>query len=458
MPHGKRGPDAHRDPGPAVITDHSIRPADIHPNVLFVCQRLREHGHTALVVGGAVRDLLLGRHPKDFDLATSARPEVVKGLFRNARIIGRRFRLAQLRYPNMAIEVATFRGEPRDKRQGMIRRDNRYGTSEEDARRRDFTINALTFDPISLTLYDYVGGLPDLRAGRIRTIKPPHDSIREDPVRMLRAVRFKVRLGFTIHPECEAAIGELAPTLREVKRHRLAEELQRFLTRGNAEAAFHEFDRLGLLHPLLDMRPHRWFFAPQALKGPLHRLEPYLRRMDAWVAQGGEPIAPTVALLGVLAALGHDAYRAWLRGDEPRDMGSLLRNLRTRFPQMLSEWGLLNGQVVPALAIQEAARALVGSGGALLRNREEAARVSGIREALLLVAVLRDVLEVPDAWVQQALPELAQLPDLPILDHPRPLLRGTQPHAPPGAKRRGRRRRRTDSVRPEQHRRAQGRQ
>lgn len=460
MPHGKRGPAAVADSGPAVITDHSIRPADIHPNVFFVCQRLREHGHTALVVGGAVRDLLLGRPPKDFDLATSARPEVVKGLFRNARIIGRRFRLAQLRYPNMAMEVATFRGEPRERRGGMIRRDNRYGTSEEDAKRRDFTINALTFDPLTLTLYDYVDGLEDLRTRRIRTIKPPRDSFREDPVRMMRAVRFKVRLGFHLDADCEAAIREMAHLLRDVTRHRLAEEMQRFLTRGNAEATYREFDRLGLLKPLLGMAPHTWFFAPEALKDPLERLQPYLRRMDQWVAEGGEPIAPTVALLGLLAALGQDGYRAWLIGEEARSAGPLRRQLRTHFPQMLSEWGMLNGQVIPALAIQEAARTLVESAGRMLQNRAAAAEVTGIREAVLLLAVLRDVLGLPHEWIAQAVQELPRLPDLPILDHPRPLQRAAHPH-PRGASGKGRRpprrRRRGGKVNGEPVRRAQGR-
>jgi hypothetical protein len=412
-----------------VITDHPIRGEQIHPNVFFVCQRLREHGHTALVVGGAVRDLLLERSPKDFDLATSARPEVVKGLFRNARIIGRRFRLVQLRYPNMSMEVATFRSEPRDKRPGMIQRDNRYGTSEEDARRRDFTINALTLDPLSLELYDYVGGMDDLRARRIRTIKPPDESYREDPVRMLRAVRFQVRLGFSIEPRCEAAIRRLAPLLGQVKRHRLAEEQQRFLTRGNAEDTHREFENLGLLRPLLAMEPHAWFFDPAARERPLERLGPYLRRMDAWVAGGGEVIPPTVALLGLLGTLGRDPYRRWLRGEAPpRGESSFLHGLRGRLPQMLSEWGLLNGQVVPALAILETAHLLAASNGQPLRDRGEAERLTGIREAVLLLTVLRDVLELPEGLVEPGLELLPVLPDLPILDHPRPLRRSGIAH------------------------------
>lgn len=444
MPHGHAGPASRKEHGPAVITDHPIRAADIHPNVHFVCRRLHEQGHTALLVGGAVRDLLLGRSPKDFDLATSARPETVKQLFRNARIIGRRFKLVQLRYPSMSVEVATFRGEPRERHQGIIQRDNRYGTSEEDARRRDFTVNALTFDPLTLTLYDYVGGMEDLRRGRIRTIKPPEDSYREDPVRMLRAVRFEVRLGFRIAPECEAAIHRMAPQLGEVTRHRLAEETQRFLTRGNAVATFREFDRLGLLPHLLYMAPHAWFFAEEAREAPLRQLEPYLVRMDAWVAEGREPVAPTVALLGLLATLGRDAFRAHLLGQGGRAVEAFERQLRARLMEMLGNWGMLNGQVGPALAIIAAARRLAAAGSALLDDPAEATAIAGIREAVLLRAILGDVLGVPPEEVAASLEHLPHLPDMPILDHPRPIHRGTlsrHPRAGEGPRRRGRSRR-----------------
>jgi Poly A polymerase head domain/Probable RNA and SrmB- binding site of polymerase A len=447
MPHGHAGPAARRAQGPAVITDHPILAAQIHPNVHYVCRRLREHGHTALLVGGAVRDLLLGRSPKDFDLATSARPEAVRQLFRNARIIGRRFKLVQLRYPSMSMEVATFRGEPREKRQGIIQRDNRYGTSEEDARRRDFTVNALTFDPLTLTLYDYVGGLEDLHARRIRTIKAPEDSYREDPVRMLRAVRFKVRLGFRIDPQCEAAIRKLCHLLGDVTRHRLAEEMQRFLTRGNAEGTYREFERLGLLRPLLALEPHAWFFAPDALGAPLPRMEPYLLRVDGWVAEGREPVAPTVALLGLLVTLGRDSIRGWLRDEDHAAVFE--RQTLGRLPQMLAEWGLLNGQVGPALGILQAAHGLSAARGTLLDDPQAAARVKGIREAIVLRSVLRDVLDLPLEETERDLEQLPHLPDLPILDHPRPLRRAPLPRPPAeterpglrGASRRGRRRR-----------------
>ena len=217
-------PDQHAS---AEVADHAIEAGSIHPNVHYICRRLADHGHLALLVGGAVRDLLLGIRPKDFDLATSARPEEVERLFRNARIIGRRFRLVLVRYPDMLVEIATFRAEPGRLKNGMILRDNRYGTMEEDVRRRDFTINALTLDPLEGKLYDFVGAMDDLRAGIIRTIKPPEDSYREDPVRMLRAVRFQCRLGLKIDPECQRAIPPAAKLLGEVSRHRLADELQR---------------------------------------------------------------------------------------------------------------------------------------------------------------------------------------------------------------------------------------
>ncbi len=399
---------------------HTISAEGIHPNVHFICRCLREQGYDALLVGGAVRDLLLGRQPKDYDLATSAPPDAVRRLFRNARLIGRRFRLVLLRYPNMSVEVSTFRREPLDKENGMIHRDNRYGTWREDARRRDFTINALAFDPLAQVLHDPVGGLKDLERGRIRTIKPPRESFTEDPVRMLRAVRFKVRLGFEIDPQCEAAIADKLHLLNDVKRHRLAEEIQRFLTCGQAVPAYREFDRLGLLRPLLGIEAHRWFVSARALRDPLAAMEPLLAELDRWMAAGGEPIAPTVAQLGLLTSLALERYQRYLLGADLQDQPVKVGRSKKQMPRILAEWGMLNGQIAPALAIVDAARVLVRAGGKPLRDPGAADALPGIREALLLLATLRNVRGHSLEFVEKALHNLHRLPDLPILDHPRP--------------------------------------
>jgi len=423
---------------------HGIAPGAIPAVVRELVARLDAAGHVGLVVGGAVRDLLLGRDPKDFDVVTTARPEQVRALFDNARLIGRRFRLALLRYPGMTVEVSTFRGPPQRTARGPIRRDNVYGTPRDDAFRRDFTVNALALDPLSYVLIDYVGGVTDLEAGIIRTIAPPEVSFREDPVRMLRAVRFQIRLGFALEPALEKALRAMVGHLAGVSRHRLAEETQRFLTGGHAAASFTAFGRLGLLEPLLAVAPHAWFFAPRARTAPLEPLAPYLATLDAWAAAEREPIPPTVALLGLLAVLARPAFRAWLRGREPASPAATayVRRLKGALAPMLADWGMLNGQVGPALEIVEATRALLARTD---RKPAAPAAVRGMREACLLALLLAGPLQVPQALQDAAPGWLPDLPDLPILDHPRP----------PGARRSrrfprddGRRRRRGGRRRP----------
>jgi len=190
-------------------SEHGISRAAIDDNALKVLYRLRDAGFRACLVGGGVRDLLLGREPKDFDIATDATPEQVRGLFRNCRLIGRRFRLAHVLFGREVIEVATFRaphdeaeaggGEVALSDEGRILRDNRYGTIEQDAVRRDFSVNALYYDIEDFSVLDYTGGVEDLRKGVLRLIgDDPETRLREDPVRMLRAVRFSAKLGLRI--------------------------------------------------------------------------------------------------------------------------------------------------------------------------------------------------------------------------------------------------------------------
>ncbi|HEX2494316.1 MAG TPA: polynucleotide adenylyltransferase PcnB [Steroidobacter sp.] len=253
--------------GPRVVTrdQHPISRANISGNALKVLYRLREAGFQAFLVGGAVRDLLLGLHPKDFDVATNAHPDQVKQLFRNCRLIGRRFHLAHVRFGYEIIEVATFRAAhtPIDEdnsvdeaghrvldERGRILRDNLYGTIEEDVWRRDFTANALYYNIADFSVWDYVGGFEDAKAKVLRLIGDPETRYREDPVRMLRAVRFAAKLGFTIHPDTAAPIPKLAWMLDAVPPARLFDEVNKMFLAGSARKAFELLYRLGLLEHL----------------------------------------------------------------------------------------------------------------------------------------------------------------------------------------------------------------
>ncbi len=224
--------------------------------------RLRSAGFQGYLVGGGVRDLLLGREPKDFDIATDARPEQIRDLFRNCRLIGRRFRLAHVRFRDEIIEVATFRalhdqdeaGEEeeseREIENGRILRDNVFGTIEEDAWRRDFTVNALFYSVEDFSVVDYVGGMADLRDGVLRLIGDAEQRYREDPVRMLRAARFAAKLGFRIHPDTEAPIAQLAPLLHDIPPARLFEEVLKLFLGGCAVQTFELMRHYGLFEPL----------------------------------------------------------------------------------------------------------------------------------------------------------------------------------------------------------------
>jgi poly(A) polymerase len=229
---------------------HPISRRNIDPNVLKVLYRLINAGHVAYLVGGGVRDLMLDRRPKDFDLGTSAHPQQVRDLFRNSRLIGRRFRLAHVFFGGQNIEVATFRRrseiEPHDD-DPLIRQDNTFGTPEEDALRRDFTINSLFYDPRTFQVIDYVGGLADLEARVIRTVSDPEVRMREDPVRMIRAVRFAAKLGFAIEPATRSAIHTYREDLLKSSTPRLVEEIFRTFSAAPPARALVLLKELGLL-------------------------------------------------------------------------------------------------------------------------------------------------------------------------------------------------------------------
>jgi poly(A) polymerase len=287
-------------PDPVIVprADHVISRRNIDPEALKVLYRLREHGHIAYLVGGSVRDLLLGRRPKDFDIGTDAHPYQIKKLFRNCWIIGRRFRLAHIKFGPKTIEVATFRRnvpepaadatpedaapivasspEPpptpaHDASAGLIHRDNTFGTPEEDAFRRDFTINGLFYDISTYSVIDYVGGLEDLERRVVRSIGDPRVRFVEDPVRMLRAAVMSARLGFDLDALVVEAIAEHRQLIKEASPARLLEEYYKILRSGASEATFRALGRARLL----ELMTPELASPPDAVWDALARLDRY---------------------------------------------------------------------------------------------------------------------------------------------------------------------------------------
>jgi poly(A) polymerase len=241
------------DPRVVERADHPISRKDIPETVLKVLYRLHRSGYRAYLCGGSVRDLLMRRTPKDFDIATDAHPGEVRRLFRNSRIIGRRFRLAHVIFQERIVEVSTFRREPQrpEGEDLLVTDDNTFGSPAEDARRRDFTINGLFYNIADFTVIDYVGGLEDLREGLIRVIGEPGVRFREDPVRMLRAVEFAARLDFEIEAATWDAILEHRNEILKASPARVSEEILELLRRGWSLAAIDLLAQTRLLEPLL---------------------------------------------------------------------------------------------------------------------------------------------------------------------------------------------------------------
>lgn len=305
-------------------SSHNISRQLLSPNALKTLYRLRDNGFSACLVGGCVRDLLLGREPKDFDIATDATPNQIKRIFRNCRLVGRRFRLAHLHFADEILEVATYRAnfvaqEPvenddseeaaetpvaeehphRHEHQviksehGVLLRDNLFGTAEEDAWRRDFTINALAYSITDFSIVDYVGGMEDLKLGIVRTIGDPWERYTEDPVRMLRAVRFAGLLGFTIEKRSWQALLELAHTVGRTSPARLFDEVLKLFLCGAGEKCGYLLVKSGLfaaIFPNVD----EWLATRGAcdLAGPLQRA---LGMVDAAV-QSRRPVSPPLLL------------------------------------------------------------------------------------------------------------------------------------------------------------------
>lgn len=280
-------------------SQHNISRKSISRQALKVLYRLKDEGYQAFLVGGGVRDLLLGREPKDFDIVTDAHPEEVRAVFRNSRLIGRRFRLAHVHFGRDYIEVATFRAahddEPDDDADrvvadgGRILRDNLYGSIDQDVWRRDFTINALYYNIADYSVWDYTDGMQDVERGQLRMIGDAAARYREDPVRMLRAVRFSAKLGFKIEATTEAPLFELGALLHDVSPARLFEEALKLFLAGHAAQSFEFLNHYGLLEPMLPLT----YAALTAEENASYRqlLGRGLENTDKRVANG-QPVTP----------------------------------------------------------------------------------------------------------------------------------------------------------------------
>jgi poly(A) polymerase len=283
--------------------EHIISRKNIDPDALKVLYRLKNNGFVAYLVGGGVRDLLLERQPKDFDIGTSAHPQQVRRLFRNCFIVGRRFRLAHVRFGRKVVEVSTFRkaAEP-EGGDTLIHRDNTFGTPEEDAFRRDFTVNALFYDIATFSVIDWVGGLGDLEARVIRTIGDPAVRFREDPVRMLRAVALAARLDFTIDVDTVEAVRQLRGEIVRSSSARILEEFYKILRQGRSRRTFEMLHEHGLLAYLLPQADRAIATGGEALLGSLSRLDAHRQAGLAAPEQLTNPVLMGSVLvpLGVL--------------------------------------------------------------------------------------------------------------------------------------------------------------
>jgi poly(A) polymerase len=323
---------AMREPRVVTRAEHTISRRDIDPDALKVLYRLRQYDHIAYLVGGSVRDLLLSRRPKDFDIGTSAHPYQVKKLFRNCWIIGRRFRLAHVKFGSKVIEVATFRrqlqpGEdaaPVPAPEPAAHHDNAFGTPEEDAFRRDFTINALFYDIATFSIIDYVNGMDDLHAGIVRSIGDPEERFKEDPVRMLRAVALAARLNFTIDPPVLEAIRLQRHEIARSSPARLLEEYYKILRSGYSERIFRGLAEAGLLEPI-SAELHR--SAGEPLWRTLAALDGYRARFESAPETLTNPV-----LLGSLLVPAGFTPRIQLR--EPRDESGDAPAARNQGPRL----------------------------------------------------------------------------------------------------------------------------
>jgi poly(A) polymerase len=424
--------------------EHQLSRRDIDPDALKVLYRLRQGEYTAYLVGGSVRDLLLGRRPKDFDIGTSAHPHQVKKLFRNCWIIGRRFRLAHVKFGNKVIEVATFRrqlapgeevvadGVPapdpstaNGKR--LIHHDNTFGTPEEDAFRRDFTINALAYDIATFSIIDYVGGLEDLEARVVRSIGDPETRIKEDPVRMLRAVALAARLDFTIDPPLADAIRAHRHEIAKSSPPRLLEEYYKILRAGSSERTFRTLSDIGLLEPISAELHKR---VGDELWESLASLDDYRRRFQSTP----ETLTNPILLGSLIVPLGIPPVEQRLSSHAAGEGPKRPPGLR------LGELPLARGDVERLRQILSLQRRLHDL-DANPRGKRALTHRSIFREALVWLEVHGDAPEVVDHWRALA----AEAPAEPA-DTAAAVATAAIEDGPPVRRRRRRRRRRRPSA------------
>ena len=336
--------------------DHCISRKNIDANALTVLNRLHRAGYTAYLVGGGVRDLLLGGRPKDFDVATNAKPQEVKRVLPYCMIIGRRFKLCHVRFGPQVVEVATFRAKgeaiemaPEKPDHGQTPLDeNVFGTPEEDALRRDLTINGLFYDIGTFALIDYVGGLEDIQKKRIRTIGDPAERFREDPVRMVRSVRFAAKLGFEIEPATRAAMEACKGTLASANPSRMLEEWYRLLNRGSALKSLEFLQETGLLEQVLPSLSSEMAGAS---------VKPWLAALDAF-PEGFRPLSNALCLAAVFGSRVEALLAKGVEGDPGRAVWDLLdadlkklqvsRRDRSILVRMVLSQGHFEGGLKPA--------------------------------------------------------------------------------------------------------------
>jgi poly(A) polymerase len=421
--------------------EHRLSRRDIDPDALKVLYRLRQADHVAYLVGGSVRDLLLERRPKDFDIGTSAHPQQVKKLFRNCWIIGRRFRLAHVKFGTKVIEVATFRrqlaageevvadGVPAPDPstadgQRLVHHDNTFGTPEEDAFRRDFTVNALAYDIASFSIIDYVGGLDDLAARVVRSIGDPETRIKEDPVRMLRAIALAARLDFTIDPPLAKAIRLHRHEIVRSSPPRVLEEYYKILRAGSSERTFRSLADVGLLEPISTELHKR---AGDELWESLASLDDYRRRFDSTP----ETLTNPILLGSLIVPLGIPLVEQRLTSQTSGEGGP------KRPPGLrLGELPLARGDVERLRQILSLQRRLHDL-GANPRGKRALTHRSIFREALVWLEVHGDSPEVVEHWRALA----AEAPGDPA-DTAAAAATAATEDGPPVRKRRRRRRRR----------------
>jgi poly(A) polymerase len=351
------GDDSDLPPRIVPRSEHSISRADVDKNALKVLYRLHNAGYKAFLVGGGVRDLMLGRRPKDFDVGTDARPNEVRRLFGNSRIIGRRFRLVHVYFHDGdVVEVSTFRRDPEPDEQAgapgelLITSDNAWGTPRQDAFRRDFTINALFYSIADFAVIDYVGGIEDLRRKLVRAIGDPDVRFREDPVRMLRACEFAGRLGFGIESATQEAIHRHRKELDKASPARLTEEVAQLLRCGRAGAAMQWMLELGLLEVLLP-EAYAMLAAGDRGLGDFGQMLPVVDRM---VAAGRE--LPDSALLAalLLPKVMLRRYDVEAVGQRPMSRAAIAALVEEETQPFLARFTVSN------LKAQQVQRALVG--------------------------------------------------------------------------------------------------